>query len=287
MLHAMNTIYALFIALLFAASSLQAEEPFQYDLTVCTIFQDDAEWLPEWINFHLRQGVEHFYLYNNLSNDDYKRILTPYIDQNLVTLIDWPEKSNNINEFASIQARVYNHCLSQIKKIAKWCAIIDTDEFLFSVDGSSLINTLNLYDKFQGVVVNWVCYGTGGVDKIPLGSKMTDTLLMRAPIQSEHNRLVKSIVKPASVAYCDSPHFCIMKPGNFCVTENKEFHGANFRTKKVSVNKLRINHYWARDLDFFYNVKIDRWIKWGMPYTKAIEKEAEMNAEYDPILIGF
>lgn len=283
----MKTFFGFLTSFLFALTMLQGVDSYKYNLTVCTIFQDDAEWLPEWIEFHLKQGVEQFYLYNNLSRDNYKEILSPYIERGFVTLIDWPKKSEGINEFSFIQASVYRDCIAKTAKIAKWLAIIDTDEFLFAVDGKPFAEALDDYDKFPGVVVNWVCYGTGGVDKIPAGSKMTDTLLMRAPINFEHNLYVKSIVKPSLVATCDSPHFCVMKGGRFCVTENKEPHGSSMRTKRVSVNKLRINHYWARDLDFFYNVKIDRWIKWGMPYSKAIEKEAQMNAEYDPILLTF
>jgi len=257
---------------------------FQYNLTVCAIFQDEAIWLPEWIEFHEKQGVEQFYLYNNLSGDNYKEVLQPYIEKGLVTLIEWPKSSHSINSYNQVQTSAYKDCLINISTQAKWCAIIDIDEFLFSVDGRPFSEALNQYDKYQTVVVNWVCYGSSGIQKIPRGTRLVDTLLMRAPIDHENNRYVKSVVRPKFVSTCDSPHYCILKSSARAVNENFEFHGSNTRSKKVSVSKLRINHYWSRDLDFFYNVKIDRWINWGMPYTKAIEKESEMNAEFDDIL---
>lgn len=257
---------------------------FQYNLTVCAIFQDEAIWMPEWIEFHEKQGVEHFYLYNNLSGDHYKEVLQSYVDKGLVTLIEWPKTSSSINGFNQAQTSAYQDCLNKIASEAKWCAIIDIDEFLFSVDGRPFVKALNDYDKFQGVAINWVCYGSSGVQKIPEGKRLIDTLLMRSPIDHVNNRFVKCVVKPEYVISCDSPHYCFLKPSARCVNENGENHGTKIRSKKVSVNKLRINHYWSRDLDFFYNVKIDRWITWGMPYTDAIQKESEMNAEFDDIL---
>jgi hypothetical protein len=257
-----------------------------YELTVCAIFQNDAKWLPEWIEFHEKQGVEHFYLYNNCSNDDYKNILKPYVDRGLVELTDWMLPSNNVAEFNLVQCSAYEHCLKRIANEANWCAVIDTDEFLFSANGRPLTETLKEYEKYSGVLVNWICYGTSGVDQIPAHQKMTETLLLRAPIDCTNNYFVKSIVKPRDISGCDCPHYCRYKTGKRSVTENKTFTSGVMRSKTVSVKKLRINHYWSRDLDFFYNVKIARWIKWGIPYSQSIEKEAQMNAEYDDIILS-
>lgn len=258
---------------------------FRYDLTVCAIFQNDAEWLPEWIEFHEKQGVQHFYLYNNYSQDRYQEILKPYVDKGLVEIIEWKKNSDSIVDFTLVQCGAYQDCLKKISGQAKWCAIIDTDEFLFACDGRPLPLVLQDYDRYSGVVVNWLCFGTSGVQKIPKNQKMIETLLLRAPKNFDDNYFVKSIVKPADVQVCDCPHFCKLKAKKYCVTENKKLHGNSMRTKTVSVDILRINHYWARDLDFFYNIKIDRWIKWGRPYTNSIEKEAKMNAEYDDLIL--
>lgn len=39
----------------------------QYELAICAIFQDEAAYLKEWIEFHKLVGVQHFYLYNHAS----------------------------------------------------------------------------------------------------------------------------------------------------------------------------------------------------------------------------
>jgi hypothetical protein len=53
-------------------------------------FRDAAPYLAEWVEFHLLLGVEHFYLYNNNSVDDYKGALEPYIRAGVVSLAEWP-----------------------------------------------------------------------------------------------------------------------------------------------------------------------------------------------------
>ncbi|MBQ3442569.1 MAG: glycosyltransferase family 92 protein [Selenomonadaceae bacterium] len=52
---------------------------FLYDLAVVAIFKDEARYLREWLDYHLAAGVEHFYLYNNDSSDDYATVLAPYV----------------------------------------------------------------------------------------------------------------------------------------------------------------------------------------------------------------
>ena len=61
----------------------------KYRVSLCLIFKNEAPFLKEWLDYHLTVGVEHFYLYNNSSDDDFKRVLEPYIKKGTVALIDW------------------------------------------------------------------------------------------------------------------------------------------------------------------------------------------------------
>ena len=42
----------------------------RHRLAICAIFREEAPFLAEWIDFHRKVGVSHFYLYNNFSTDD-------------------------------------------------------------------------------------------------------------------------------------------------------------------------------------------------------------------------
>lgn len=276
-------MYRLLIILLFICFSGCTDPSRENSVAICCVFQDDSKYLPEWIEFHENQGVSHFYLYNNLSPDDWNQYLKPYIDRGLVEVIDWPYESQDQAEWNKIQSNSYMHCIKNVSNSYTWLAFLDTDEFLFVVNGHSLPNFLRQYRRFPGVMVNWVMYGTSHVPRIPDGEKMLDHLVWRAPIDYEPNKHFKSIVRPKEVKDCLNPHFFIYEKENLAVDENM----CRKRPEEmdlVSVEKLRINHYWSRDMEFFHKVKLPRRVRWYNEYQRCIKLESEMNEEYDPIL---
>ncbi|MBS4170893.1 MULTISPECIES: glycosyltransferase family 92 protein [unclassified Neochlamydia] len=258
---------------------------YKYELSSCAIFmEDDLPYMPEWIEFHKHQGIQHFYLYNNGPIKVWKTYLDKYEKEGFVEVIEWNYGSQNVIEWNSIQTQAYMHCLKKITKESKWCAIIDTDEFLFTLPYKNLRKALKNYEEFAGVVVNWVMYGTSNVDYIPEGQKLTDLLTFRGAVDGDLH--VKSIVKPAYVVDIMDPHSFIYSANKFAVNENKELvHGAF--TAKNSVNIFRINHYWCRDKSFLINTKLARRLKWGQPIESVLEIEKGYNLEHDDLIKNF
>src|SRR4051812_48015764 len=121
-------------------------------LAVCAIFRDEARYLAEWVTFHRLQGVERFYLYDNLSTDDWRSELGPEIAAGIVEVRHWPDVPG--------QASAYEDCLRRHRTDTRWIAFIDADEFLFSPTGKPLPELLRAFDTHPGVVVNWRVYGT-------------------------------------------------------------------------------------------------------------------------------
>src|SRR4029077_16716471 len=144
--------------LLSLTSSLQAK----YELTMCAIFQDDACWLQEWLEFHFLQGVEHAYLYNPTSRDNYLEVLEPYLKRGIVTLTEWPYCYDDQahKDWIAIQCGAYMDAIRRFGKKSSWIAFIDTDEFLFCPNGTSLPKFLQAYKEFGGLGVNWLKFGT-------------------------------------------------------------------------------------------------------------------------------
>ena len=87
--------------------ALPGNEGTQYKVTICAIFKNEGPYLREWLEYHMMIGVEHFYMYNNCSDDDYLTILKPYIDDNIVTLIDWPKLHEIGKVFLNTRFSVY------------------------------------------------------------------------------------------------------------------------------------------------------------------------------------
>src|SRR5262249_33039574 len=108
-----------------------------YDLSICAIFQDEAPYLKEWIEFHRLQGVQHIYLYNNRSTDDFRTVLEPYIKKRFVTLTEWDKSYEDgaHRDWLAIQSGAYMDCLRKSGKYNSWIAFIDIDEFLFCPSG--------------------------------------------------------------------------------------------------------------------------------------------------------
>ena len=94
----------------------------KYSVSICAIFKNEAHNFKEWIEFHKIVGVEHFYLYNNFSEDNYLEILKPYIENNIVTIVDWP--------FEGAQFTSYKHFYDNYKNETEWVSFLDLDEFI-------------------------------------------------------------------------------------------------------------------------------------------------------------
>lgn len=256
---------------------------YQYDFAICSLFRDEARFLKEWIEFHRLLGVQRFYLYNHLSKDNYEEVLQPYIDQGLVELVHVSIEPNNVHEWHDIQLWAYNDALTKTREKVKWLAILDSDEFLFPTRGNNLPDFFKFYEQMNhigGVCVNWVMFGTSFVPKVPEDKLMIETLTLCEKKGYDH---FKSIVRPEKVAWCCSAHYCHYKEGFIHCTADNSLVIPPF----VQINNIRINHYWTRDEEFFYNIKVPRRMAWGTPYEACMGWLAMYNLDYDNTIFRF
>lgn len=249
------------------SNQIKAKSP-QIPLAVVMIFQNDADYLKEWIEFHKMLGVERFYLYNNNSKDNYKQVLNPYIKSGLVHLIQWDNTGydgQNIASWNAVQCLAYVNALQKARDDnVKWLAIIDSDEFLVPNQTDSLIEFLAQYENevIGSLIANWVMFGTSYVEKIPPNKLMIETLLLN---NGYHLCGGKSIVRPER---CDSslmggPHEQPMLP--------------NYVSLSIPFDVLQCNHYWSRDEYYLNNVKIPRRILWGTSAETCLEWATHYN----------
>lgn len=206
-------------------------------LSVCAIMKDEAPYLIEWLEFHKIVGVERFYLYNNNSSDNTLDIVQPYIQSGEVVLHEWPFSPKQ-------QASAYEHCLKEYKQESEWIAFLDLDEFLFPTEKEKLTEVLDEFDSVPGVGVNTLTFGSSGHEARPPGLQI-ENFTKRSTDNFEVNRYVKSIVRPEEILRPSCPHFFIANNEAFSVTENKEPLRGSI-SEKLSVQKLRINHYYTR-----------------------------------------
>lgn len=128
----------------------------KYNVTVCAIFKNEATYLKEWIEYHLIVGIDHFYLYNNNSSDNYLEVLKPYIEKGIITLIDWP--------YDQAQLKAYADCIDNNRKDTKWIGFIDIDEFIVPNKEDNVYVFLRKFEKNRPVVkLYWKLFGSSGL----------------------------------------------------------------------------------------------------------------------------
>lgn len=146
----------------------------KYKVSVCAIFKNEAPYLREWIEFNHIVGIEHFYLYNNNSEDDYLSVLNPYIEKGIVTLVQWPKNQ--------AQMECYKTCIKNYKNETQWLGFIDIDEFIVPKSVDSIYEVLEPFEKNRGSVkIYWKMFGTSGIINRDLNRFVTEDITVCWP----------------------------------------------------------------------------------------------------------
>lgn len=150
----------------------------KYQVAICAIFKNEAPYLREWIEFHRLVGIEHFYLYNNCSEDFYQEVLQPYIDEGVVTFIEWP--------YQQAQMQAYQNCIERFRRDVQWLGFIDLDEFVIPKDKDTVGEVLAPFTKNRSaVLLYWRLYGTSGKIDRPRRGLVTEDFTVCWPKFSE------------------------------------------------------------------------------------------------------
>ena len=92
-------------------------------LAFVLIAKNEAPYIKEWLDFHIKQGVSHFIIYDNESTDNFREVLEPYIKSGLVTY--------SVIRGRRRQHDAYNKAVHDFRQKFRYMAFIDADEFMF------------------------------------------------------------------------------------------------------------------------------------------------------------
>jgi hypothetical protein len=152
---AMNILSFWYNFLLLIARLQKKSTDNKYYFSICAIFKDEGLSLKEWIEYHKIVGVDHIYLYNNFSSDNYLEILQSYVEDGYITLTEWPV-------VRPAQAKAYNHFYNNFWNETKWVAFIDLDEYLCPKRVDDVKTWFRLYENFPSMVIYWKQFGSSG-----------------------------------------------------------------------------------------------------------------------------
>lgn len=161
-----NFFHRLFYGIVYKIIKFENTNTSKYKVSICAIFKDEADYLKEWLEYHIIVGVEHFYLYNNNSSDNYLEVLTPYIKKGIVTLIDWPMKQG--------QMEAYQHWADNYKNESKWVGFIDIDEFIVPNENDTIYDFLKSFEDRPVVIIYWKYFGSSGLIDRNIKDLVTD-----------------------------------------------------------------------------------------------------------------
>ena len=240
---------------------------YKYRLAVACMFKDSAFYLKEWMAFHIAVGVEHFYLCDNNSTDDYMSLLKPYIDQGLITLTKTSGVSSRLWEFErDIHMPFYNRIIEETRSSVEWLACIDSDEFIVPPQHDTILDVLQKYPHHASVQVRWQMYGTSNVSKIGPNELLIDQLVYKLPTDETWNQSYKPICRPWCCWFYDSPHRVENIPP--------------WKKETLPVEELRLNHYTMGDEHYFKTVKLPFYLK-VIGSAKGITDRLDTNAFND------
>jgi hypothetical protein len=231
----------------------------EYGVSICAIFKNEAHNMREWIEFHKIVGIEHFYLYNNFSNDNYLEVLDFYVNDGLVTLIEWPVEKG--------QFPAYQHFYENFRNSTNWVTFLDLDEFVTPFYKKTISEWLVNYKNYPCIVLYWKMFGSSGKiehdfdqltteqytvswDKMATVGKVflnTDFDIASFDANVHHATVVK--VK------LFNKFFLIPPINEFKKIIRWDIHRMGFFNKSFTI---QINHYWSKSFGYYFENKVKR-----------------------------
>ena len=218
-----------------------------YYFSIGAIFKNESHILKEWIEHYFFHGVDHIYLINDHSNDNFLPILKPFIEKNMVTLYNCNQKQKRLG----MQEDKYNIYFQKHIRESKWFGIVDLDEFLYSPLNIDIKEILKKYENENQLHINWVHFGSSGLIKQP------DLVVPNFNLRGEYNSK-----KNGPDGRYNSFKSIVKTDGHIKLGVHKHYYNNNLDGKNVSFDEnetpLLINHYAIQSKEFWCNIKMTR-----------------------------
>ncbi|MFQ5492247.1 MAG: glycosyltransferase family 92 protein [Phycisphaerae bacterium] len=187
-------------------------------LAAATLAKYDAPYMIEWIEYHQKLGVEHFYIYNN-GSADITRVLAPLVASGLVTEIPWPHPYK-VYEYQwhpwwPTDSHLYCQPPQQMHAIRRfghnwtWMMMTDCDEFMVPGQERYLVPLLEQYDSnaVSGLEVRGRWFGNNRLHGPPVGS-VVDRYTRCEPGYTAATKLIVSPknVRAMLIHWANSPY---------------------------------------------------------------------------------
>lgn len=255
-----------------ASPKLEPKKPienkhiYKHYISIGAVFKQEEHALDEWIQHYLKLGVDHLYLINDFSTDNFQTIIDKYPYQ--ITLFN----NDIVTEEFGRQMQIYEKYLKPVLNETEYMAILDLDEFLYSPSQMSFKDFFTKYNKYSHYTISWINFGSNKqIDQPPT---LIGGFTKRAEIKNNdeiNSWGFKSMFKTNQLT-----KFGIHK---------HECHGDTLILDAKS-NEFLINHYIIQSLLFYLEVKCTRGSATNFmncPNKVVVEQQRKTRARFNVI----
>ena len=194
---------------------------------VC-IAKNEDNYIQEWIDYNLKLGFDHIFIYKN--NWNYE------LSHEKVTIIDFPGEVKQLSS--------YNTFIDNYHDKYDWAAFFDVDEFLVLKKHNNIKEFISEYSEYNSIAINWVLFGDNNLSEI---TNNNYSLINRfTKRQVGVNIHVKTITKLYKHIRYQTPH----APNVEWVSPDKKIGHGNFNYEGND-NIAQINHYFCKTKEEF------------------------------------
>ena len=225
---------------------------------ICAIFKNEADYIEEWLAFHILQGVGRIILYDNNSSDDTCQRATSFAKLVDLQIVHWPDSENGFN---CTQRLAYFDGARRLAGLADYVAFVDIDEFVFADDYRPMGQVLAHFPAdVAAIAVNQRVFGSAA-QPTSTGYLVTSRFTMAAVAGHSEDHWFKTIARPDRIAGFDSPHSVVLNLGSYVLSDGRPLpprpHNPG-HSSIVAQGALRLHHYILKSRQEFELKKL-RW----------------------------
>jgi hypothetical protein len=222
-----------------------------YSISVLAMFKNGASIIKDWIDHYLAEGVEHFYLIDNGSDDETADKISRY--STYITLIKDARRMTT-----GTQTFLLNHIyLNKIKDETEWLIICDIDEYIYA--RNRCVQIMDVLKKIppniEKIWIPWKCFGSNGhvtqpKDVIRAFTKRKANI----SLQMEHGKVIcrtqnlTSIVSTGSMVELSENNV-------YYLCNGQRFDQCKYTDAVFNTLNLHMNHYMLMSEEYYKNTK--------------------------------
>jgi hypothetical protein len=220
-----------------------------YKLVIVAIFKNESVAMREWLEHYMREGVQHFYMIDNGSTDNWQTLVEGYP----VTIYTDTEKHKQVQHYN-------DYFLEEVKRNSEWVMVVDARKGHNTIP--DYLETID--NNINEVQVRWKMFGSNGHIEQPKSIIKGFTKRKQTTVEG-NNTHVKSICRSSKLDKFNI-HTHVINGENSNPTPESDSNTSNriiilpniLNESEIDSSPLHLNHYCIQSFNWFQSVKMTR-----------------------------